>query len=664
MSFLILTIFFVPLIALEWSWDVQEFQTASGDGGMVASDHKNATQVGVEILQAGGTAVDAGYAVFLMLNLLQPWASGIGGGGFFTYYHADSGETIALDFREEAPNEFFGNVYCANETIRICGDNCVCEKAVPWQDRRIGGVSVGTPISLRAFEEMRSMYGKMSFKDIAQPTIDMARTGFEMSDKFHGYIMRWRDLLFTFDEAAKMVFLDPHNLSSSAIAEVGENLTNDDFAGTLELLVEEGIECFYQDDCLGGEIIDALSGNRGRNPKTNLTGLMTIDDLSGSDPVQRYPVTSTYKNFWLRGMNMPTSGCTSIMMMLDLMESHDKNFAETYTYGSGEWATMMYNIQNNVWADRDEYMADADFVDVPMNTLLNNQTYTDARAALLTDTPTIYSPGAGDIEHGTHGYVVADVYGNVFSSVTTIEWTFGSGIVVPDRGFFLNNQLTDFSGLPYSNGKLVANRPQGGKQTRRTAVPPKDTTSGGKRPRSSTCPMLVFNITSGKALPFMAISSSGGSNIIGSIFNVLVNVLEYGMDLQEAIYAPRVWGKGGAPQFDNRLNTTEFRAAYEDGGNGDASVVNFVDPRRFGVNALILGSDGMFYGGSAHQNAANARALGVDKSSISQMSKSGNRWYIALIVVIVIVIFFMSIVAYKRCSTKTEKKASDVATTI
>jgi len=658
-----LTIFFVPLIALYWSWDVQEFVTASGDGGMVASDHVNATLVGVEILQAGGTAVDAGYAVFLMLNLLQPWASGIGGGGFFTYYHADSGETIALDFREEAPNDYFGNVFCANETIRICGDSCTCEEAVSWWDRRIGGVSVGTPTSLRAFEEMRSMYGKMSFKDIAQPTIEMARTGFEMSDKFYRNILRWRDDLLTFDEATKMLFLDPHNSSSSPIAEVGEMLTNDDFAGTLELLVEEGIECFYQDDCLGGEIIDALSGDRGRNPVTNLTGLMTINDLSGSDPVRRYPVTSTYKNFELRGMNMPTSGCTSIMMMLDLMESHDENFAETYMYGSGEWATMMYNIQNNVWADRNEYMADADFVDVPLDILLDNQTYTDTRAALLTDTPTIYSPGAGDIEHGTQGSVVADANGNVFSIVTTIEMTFGSGIVVPGRGFFLNNQLTDFSGLPYSNGKLVANRPQGGKQTRRTAVPPEDTTSGGKRPRSSTCPMLVFNITSGEAIPFMAISGSGGSNIIGSIFNVLVNVLEYGLDLQEAIYAPRVWGKGGSPQFDNRLDTEEFIAAYEDGGNGDASAVNFVDPGSYGVNALLIGSDGMFYGGTAHQNTANARALGLDKSSIYKSKSSGWTPLYSVLIVVCILIICLCIFAYKQSSTET-KKASNVVTAI
>lgn len=656
--------FFSPLIALNWTWEVEKLDTAIGDGGMVASRHVNATRVGVEILEAGGTAVDAGFAVFLMINLLQPYSAGIGGGGFFAYYHAETGKTIALDFREEAPNDFFGNVFCANETVRECGDNCICEEAVPWRNRRVGGVSVGTPISLRAFEEMRSTYGKMSFKEISQPTINMARNGFPMSDAYYETIETWRDMLLIFNETAEMVFLDPTNPNSSPIAEVGEVLTNDDFAGTLELLVEEGIECFYEDECLGGEIIDSLSGDRGKNPMTGLTGLMTIDDLYGSDPVYRYPVTSTYKNFELRGMNMPTSGCTSIMMMLDLLESHDNNFAENYEYGSGEWATMMYNIQNNVWADRNEYMADADFVDVPMDILLDNQTYTDARAALLTDFPTTYGPGAGDIDHGTSSIVVADVYGNVFSIVVTIEWSFGSGIVVPDRGFFLNNQLTDFSSLPLSNGELVANRPQGGKRTRRTAMPPQDTTSGGKRPRSSTCPMLVFNTTSGEAVPFMAISASGGTHIIGSIFNVLVNVLEYGMDLQEAIYAPRVWGRNGSPRFDNRLNTAEFIAAYEDGGNGDASDITFVDPNSYGVNALILGSDGMFYGGTSNQRDANALALGVSKSSISYKSKSKSwemRYTVIVVVIGVILLFFAaSYGVYKHRKKKNQDATVEV----
>lgn len=626
-------ILFFPISALNWTWEVEERTTAVGDGGMVACDHENATYVGVEVLEAGGTAADAGYAIFLMLNLILPWTSGIGGGGFLTYHHADTDETIAIDFREEAPEAFNGNVFCANETVRECGNNCTCEEAVNWSDRRIGGVSVGTPISLRAFEEIRKTYGSMSFEEIAQPTIDLAKNGFQMTQAWYDSTEQWRDWLFTFNETAEMLFLDPTDSDSPPIVEVGEVLTNNDFADTLELLVDEGIECFYEDDCLGGEIIDALSGDNGMNPVTGMTGLMTIDDLSGSDPVYRYPVTSTYKNFELRGMNMPTSGCTSIMMMLDLMESHDENFATTYEYGSGEWATMMYNIQNNVWADRDEYMADADFVDVPMDILLDNQTYTDARAALLTDTPTVYSPGAGDIEHGTAGIVVADVYGNVLSLVTTIEWTWGSGIVVPGRGFFLNNQLTDFSSLPLSDGDLVANRAEGGKQTRTTAVPPQDTTIGGKRPRSSTCPMIVYNTTSDGSVPFMAISGSGGSSIIGSIFNVLVNVLEYGMDLQEAIYAPRVWGKGGNPLFDSRLNTTEFIDDYENAGNGDIADVVFADPSTVGINALILGSDGLFYGGNSNQENPAGLALGVDESSITYNSEN-NSWVVGITITI------------------------------
>lgn len=501
--------------------------------GMVSTSNQYATLVGLEILQSGGNAVDAMVAIQLALTVTEPYASGIGGGCFIMLRDAATGSVVALDGREEAPAAYHGAVF-----LDAHGD------AIPFDERSTGGMPVGVPGTLAAMSRALDEYGTMSLADLAAPAIRLARDGFVLDRGFAREIAANRERLARFPHSAAL-YLTPDGDARP----FGATFRNPDLADTLLLIATEGVEAFYT-GAIARDIVGAVR-MAPYNP-----GVVKMDDLARYRAVYREPVRSEYRGYEVVGMNMPTSGGAALAMMLNLLEGVDLPSGE---WGSLDTVSRIADAQNIVFADRNAFMGDADFVDVPLQELLSKD-YARARRGLMRPfnaVPTPVSPGdlgvtpsVGTAEggHTTH-FCVVDGDRNVVSVTTTIERYFGSAMTVPGRGFLLNNELTDFETRALSDGRFVANAPAGGVRPRRTALGNDADTYGGKRPRSSMAPTIVLR----DGQPVLAVGSPGGSTIIGTTLNVILNVLDFGMDVQEAVNAPRVIARNGAVDIESRL---------------------------------------------------------------------------------------------------------------
>jgi gamma-glutamyltranspeptidase/glutathione hydrolase len=502
--------------------------------GMVSTSNHYATLVGLEILQSGGNAIDAMVAVQLALTVTEPYASGIGGGCFIMLNDAATGAVVALDGREEAPAAYHGAVFLDEN-----GD------AIPFDERSTGGMPVGVPGTLAAIARALDEYGTMSLADLSAPAIRLARDGFVLDRGFSGEIAANSERLARFPHSAALYLTQDGEAKAS-----GATFRNPDLADTLELIAAEGAEAFYT-GAIAQDIVGAVR-MAPHNP-----GVMTADDVARYRAVYRDPVRSGYRGYEVVGMSMPTSGGASLAMMLNLLEGVD---LPSMTWGSLAAIHRIADAQNIVFADRNAYMGDADFVDVPLDRLLSKD-YARTRRGLirpLNAVPTPVAPGdlgvtpssgAAEGRHTTH-FCVVDGDRNVVSVTTTIERYFGSAMVVPGRGFLLNNELTDFETHALNDdGAFVANGPSGGVRARRTALGDDAESQGGKRPRSSMTPTIVLR--DGK--PVFAVGSPGGSTIVGTTLNVILNVLDFGMDLQEAVNAPRVIARNGAVDLESRL---------------------------------------------------------------------------------------------------------------
>ena len=560
--------------------------------GVVASSNRYATLAGIETLRQGGNAIDAMAVVQFVLTVTEPYASGIGGGAFIMIYDAESGEVIAIDGREEAPAGYTEDVFL-DET----------GAPLPFFEAATGGNSVGVPGTLAAMARALEMYGTWTLEEAMAPAIDLARDGFVIDSVFSAVIAANAERIALFP-ATSALYLDPDGNPWPE----GTVIVNDDLADTLELIAAEGIDVFYEGE-IAEDIVDAVQ-TAPVNP-----GVMTMDDLAGYQAVLREPVTTNYRGYDVYGMNMPTSGGTTLMLMLNLLEGFDIGGTE---WGSLDMVTTMANVQNIAFADRNQYMADADFVDVNVAGLLD-EGYARERRSLIESsfaavpTPVVpgeppviemteeaatsYAPQLTDTENwSTTHFSIIDKDRNMVAVTTTIELLFGSSVLVPGRGFLLNNELTDFSfRFEDTEGNPIANAPTGDRALRRTALGPDAETEGGKRPRSSMSPTLVLR----DGQPFLALGSPGGSRIIGYVFNVLVNVIDFDMDIQSAVNAPRMVGRNGTVTFDDVLLTPELagglsaRGFSVRGGNTGS------------VQAVLVGSDGILYG------AADPRRQGL-----------------------------------------------------
>jgi len=531
---------------------------------MVAAANPHAAEVGYDILKGGGSAVDAAVAVQLMLNLVEPQSSGIGGGAFLVYWNAKTGKLTTYDGRETAPAAAGPDYFLKPDGTR---------KGF-WEAVN-GAGSVGVPGTVALLEMAHSAHGRLPWRDLFQPAIDRARAGFEISPRLAGAIAGAADRGLPDHEATRAYFYNPDGTPRAA----GSLLKNPDFAGSLELIAEGGARAFYEGK-IAERILAALATTPG-NPS-----LMTAADLSGYRAKERAPVCADYRGYEICGMGPPSSGALTVGQILGMLSHFDLRAA-----GFGpEAAHLFAEASKLAFADRALYMADSDFVEMPMRGLLDPH-YLRARAALISARVSMDRASAGtppfarrgdlapDLQPeraGTSHFVIVDGEGNAVSMTTTIETGFGSRLMA--GGFLLNNEMTDFSFLPEKDGQLVANRVE-----------------GGKRPRSSMAPTVVLK----DGRPVILIGSPGGSRIIPYVAWALIGMIDWGMSPQEAIDMGHVSNRNGATDLEEDTAVAAWKEALEIKGHEVR-----ITPLNSGLHAILIGEDRLLGGADPRREGA------------------------------------------------------------
>ena len=495
----------IPAVA---SGDQVKQAVAVGTGGAVASVNVLATAAGIRVLQQGGNAVDAAIASAAVLGVVEPFSCGIGGGGFMVIYDARRHRLTTIDSREKAPQAFRADSFIDPAT----------GKPIPFPEQVTSGLGVGVPGTLLAWQTAAEDLGTRPLSALLTPAINIANEGFVVNPVFAQQtadnLSRFRDFSST-----RALFLT----SSGQAPAVGSKFYNPDLANTYRLIAQQGSDVFYQGP-IARNIVDTvqhppLVPGATRNVRP---GLMSMEDLADYDVVDREPVATSYRGLTIAGMGPPSSGGSTIGESLNILEGFDLG-------GMSRVQALHRYLESTrlAYADRNAYLGDPDVVDVPLTGLLSKD-FAAQRRALIGPTaatspvapgnPYPFQEDAQSADSDREGpstthLTVADRWGNFVSYTFTIEQIGGSGMVVPGRGFLLNNELTDFEPVP---GR--ANSP-----------------GPGKRPRSSMSPTIVF--LGGR--PVLALGSPGGSTIITTVLQILLNKLDFGMSLPNAIAAPR-----------------------------------------------------------------------------------------------------------------------------
>ena len=495
---------------------------------MVAAADPLAAQAGRAILRAGGSAVDAAIATQLVLGLVEPQSSGIGGGAFLLHYDSKTKAVEAYDGRETAPSEIKPDIFLDAQG-----------KPRRFFDAVVGGQSVGVPGVVRMMEMAHRDHGKLAWARLFEPAITLARDGFAISPRLHQLIGRTRHLADL--PAARAYFFTAEGKPKPA----GTLLKNSDYATTLDLIARKGADAFYQGQIAAG--IAAAVWSAERNP-----GRMTRADIARYKAKKRKALCRPYRRWRVCGMPPPTSGGLAVLQILGLLERFD---LAKLGVGTAVSVHLISEASRLVFADRWRYVADPDFVDVPVRAMLD-PAYLKRRSMTISPTSRLkrVAPGkpakrrarkkpAKDSKARARASIpetdayelpstsqisVVDGAGNAVSMTSSVENAFGSRLMV--RGFLLNNQLTDFSFYPVRGGSPVANR-----------IEP------GKRPRSSMAPMLVFD---DKDRLHLAVGSPGGTRIIGYVAKTLIGVLDWGLDMQLAIALPNHVNRNGPTEIE------------------------------------------------------------------------------------------------------------------
>jgi len=484
--------------------------------GMVATDQALATQVGVDILRRGGNAVDAAVAVGFALAVVLPNAGNVGGGGFMLIHDAASGRDIALDFRETAPGGAKPDMYLDERGEVVPGRSLYTHFAV------------GVPGTVAGLAHALARYGTLPLATVVAPAIELARKGFPVSPTLAAALQNEREQLgkwaatravfFKQVPAAEVRCEQPPcpEASASVPLEAGDLLVQRELAATLEAIAKGGPDAFYRGET--GRRIVAEIARHG--------GAMTLQDLAAYRPVERRPVTGSYRGYRIVSMPPPSSGGVHIVQMLNLLQRYPLS---DYGAGSAQALHLMVESMKLAYADRAAYLGDPDFVDVPV-AALTSPAYADELAQRID--PQRATP-AGQVRPGnplpyesnqTTHYSVADGRGNLVSTTYTLNLNFGSGIVAPGTGVLLNNEMDDFSAKP---GAPNAYGLVGGAAN---AVAP------GKRPLSSMSPTLVFRDDQ----PWLVTGSPGGARIITTVLQTLLDTMDFGMNPAEAAAMPRI----------------------------------------------------------------------------------------------------------------------------
>lgn len=539
--------------------------------GMVSAAHPLAARIGVEVLKRGGHVIDATVAVQMALNVVEPQSSGIGGGCFILYYDAGTKQTHAIDGREETPAG-------ARREDFLDGNGKVTK------DDLTGGACVGVPGTVAAMWKAHERFGKLPIAELLQPAIRLAEDGIGVTPRLRISILANRERFLRFP-GSKGAFLRADGMAP----DMGDVLKQPDLGRTLRLLAEHGPKVFYE-----GEIAQDVVKTVCDAPYH--PGRMALEDLRAYHAIDRAPIRFNYHGYELVSFPSPSSGGITLAQMLGMADTVDLKALQA---GSLEETELLARIGAVAFADRNAYLGDQDWSpDVDARRLVNPE-YVKTRAAAARSLKPGQKAqpghravsGAGERPEGNHTthFSIVDAQGNVVACTTTIEHGMGCGMVVPGRGFLLNNELTDFDlSLPTGPNAIDPSR-----RARPTALD-NPTSVGGKRPRSSMTPVIVFK--DGK--PILSVGSPGGPLIIGIVAQILTNVLDHGMDAQQAINAPRLSSRNGPLELEALYpNRTELRNQLQSLGwkvkeNKPSEQV------WGGAHAIRIRPDGMLEGGA------------------------------------------------------------------
>jgi gamma-glutamyltranspeptidase/glutathione hydrolase len=536
---------------------------ATGTGGAVATISEKASESAMAILNRGGNAIDAAVAAAATLGVTDPFSCGIGGGGFMVIYLAKDKRVITLDHRETAPASFTTGVFLQDG------------KPIDFDTAVASGAAVGVPGTVRGWHEALERYGTMSFKQVLAPAIDVATQGFPVSETFHQLTTENEKKFQLFSTTSALY------LRNGKAVPVGTVLRNPDMAKAYREIAARGYKAFYEGP-MARAIIDAVNKPPLAAGASVRAGNMTLADLANYEARIRQPIHSTYRGFDIYGMPLPSSGGVTVAEALNILENYDLK-----SMPRAKAEHLYLEASRLAFADRNAYLADPEYVDAPVAGLLS-KAHAKTRLAYIwadglsgprtqapagdpylfqndqsiTLRPQQPSSRAREGAHTTH-LTVADKDGNIVSYTFTIESWGGSGITVPGYGFLLNNEMTDFD--------FTGPRPN---------VP-----EPFKRPRSSMAPTIAFK--NGK--PAFTIGSPGGSTIITTVVQAIVNHVDLGMPMDQAIDAPRMSERNNAetsvePGF---AGTEQARALEKFGHKWEAN------PEEIGAaNAIVFNPDG------------------------------------------------------------------------
>lgn len=538
-----------------------------GSKFMVVSAHPEATKAGERILAEGGTAADAAIAVQMMLGLVEPQSSGIGGGAFALYYDAKKGQLISLDGRETAPVNAGHHLFTGADG-----------KPMEFMDAVVGGRAVGVPGTVRLLEKLHGWYGNKDWSSLFTPAIQKAESGFKVTPRLNQMIAADRKYLGTYTDTKLYFFPDVANP-----VPVGDLLKNPDYAVTLRKIAQGGADAFYKGE-IAQEIVKTVQEVARHNP-----GLLSMEDLEKYEAKERKPVCGLYRGYKICSMGEPSSGGLTLISILGMLEYYDLRALGPHNPKS--WH-LIGEASRLAFADRNYYMADPDFVRTPGESLINRD-YLRSRAILISPNTIMtkadhgvppdwsgYKPLGPDVyirRPGTSHISIVDSYGNILSMTTTIEGAFGSKLMT--EGFLLNNELTDFSFVAQKDGNEVANKVE-----------------GGKRPRSSMAPTIVFDPSN---RPFLVIGSAGGSRIIGFVAQRIIAMIDWQMNLQDALSMSNIVNRGeemevelGGEMLARGLEKMGHPVKMDDMTSGLTAIqfqggqmIGAADPRREGIAA-------------------------------------------------------------------------------
>jgi gamma-glutamyltranspeptidase / glutathione hydrolase len=520
---------------------------------IVAAAHPLAVEAGREILRAGGSAVDAAITVQMVLTLVEPQSSGIGGGGFLLHYDAAARRLESYDGREIAPASAKPDMFLGPDG-----------EPLQFYDAAVGGLSVGVPGAVRMLELAHQEHGKLPWAQLFAPAIRLAEEGFPISPRLSQSIAADK-YLGTMPEAARTFYgADGKPLPAGTI------LRNPALAGVLQAIADGGADAFYS----GRIAVDIVAAVNQAKPRA---GGMTLADLTGYTAKKRAVPCGDYREYRVCGMGPPSSGGITVLQILGMLQRFDM---ESEAALSVVAAHRFAEASRLAYADRDRYLADPDFVKIPLSGMIDPQ-YLAGRSQLIHDDRA--SPNAvpgnppGETTVGasqrqfepvsTSHMAIVDREGNIVSFTTTVENAFGSRLMVD--GFILNNQLTDFSFKPSADGRPVANR-----------------VAAGKRPRSSMAPAIVFDRESGA--PVYALGSPGGANIIDYVAEALVALIDWDLGPAEAAALPHVINRNGPTVLEQDRGLEPLGAALTALGD----TVKF-DTVESGLQIVVLGPNGM-----------------------------------------------------------------------